>query len=146
MTIKARFVGDKADPKSDPDEVSAFGVSFIKGEWTDVPKTFADKIAGNTHFEIDREGTGEADPTIEDLRAQLDAKGIKYSPRAGIENLKAKLADAGGPAPDDEQEEDEPDPAVVEARNQLDVLGVEFEDSDDLEALTAKIEEATKPA
>lgn len=138
-TIKARFVGDKADPKSDPDEVSAFGVSFVKDEWTDVPKTFADKIAGNTHFEIDSDGSGTADPTIEDLRAQLDAKGIAYSPRAGIANLQAKLDEANATPPP-------PSPEMLDARAQLDELKVEYTEDEDLDALNAKIDEATKPA
>ena len=134
MTIQARYVGDASDPKNDPEEVSAYGATFIKGEWTTVAKAWADKIDGNTHFEIDRDGNGQADPTIEDIREKLDARGIKYSPRAGVANLAEKLKEA----------EDADAKAVSEARAQLDDLSVAYDDADSLEVLTAKLDEATK--
>lgn len=37
------------------------------------------------------DGTPISGEDIESLRAQLDARGIKYHPRAGIEKLKALL-------------------------------------------------------
>lgn len=134
MTIQARYVGDASDPRNDPEEVSAYGATFTKGEWTTVDKAWTDKIDGNSHFEIDRDGNGEADPTIDDLRADLDARGIKYSPRAGAANLAEKLKEA----------KDADDKAVADARAQLDDLGAAYDEADSLEVLTAKLDEATK--
>lgn len=37
------------------------------------------------------EATGEGEPTVEELRAKLDALGIKYHPNAGVKKLQALL-------------------------------------------------------
>lgn len=50
--MKAKFIGDQNNPKEViPDEFEAFGVTFPKGKFTDVPAEFAAKFAGNSHFE-----------------------------------------------------------------------------------------------
>lgn len=136
MTIKARFVGDHSAPRDNPETVHAFGTEFQIGEWTEVDKAWESKITGNTHFEIDRDGNGQPDETIDDLRAELDARGIKYSARAGADNLAAKLKEA---------KEIEAEQQLKDARQQLTDLGVEFDEAEDLDALSAKIEDATKP-
>ncbi len=50
--MQAKYIGDLSNPKEViPDEFEAFGVTFEKGKFTDVPAEFAAKFAGNSHFE-----------------------------------------------------------------------------------------------
>jgi hypothetical protein len=85
--MRIRYIGS-----GEPDDASfceVFGLTFEKGEWVeldDVPP----KLLTNPTFEVE----GEPEPDVADLRAQLDAKGVKYHPRHGAEKLKALLAEA----------------------------------------------------
>lgn len=59
--MKAKYIGDPRNPgeaKNVPDEFTAFGVTFERGKWVDVPDNLAAKFEGNTHFET----RGKADP------------------------------------------------------------------------------------
>lgn len=52
--MKAKYVGDPSQPKGTeavPEEFTAYGVTFEKGKFVDVPDELADKFAGNNHFE-----------------------------------------------------------------------------------------------
>lgn len=50
--MKAKFIGDQANPKEViPDEFEAYGLTFEKGKFTEVPAELADKFVGNSHFE-----------------------------------------------------------------------------------------------
>jgi hypothetical protein len=56
--MKAKFVGDASNPgeqKQLPDEFEAFGLMFERGKFTDIPKHLEDKVAGNSHFEVQGE-------------------------------------------------------------------------------------------
>lgn len=53
--MKAKFIGDPNQPKGAetiPDEFTAFGVTFERGKFADVPEDQAHKFVGNNHFEI----------------------------------------------------------------------------------------------
>ncbi|MDM8352896.1 hypothetical protein [Brevundimonas diminuta] len=91
---KARFIGDPNHNGDGPDELTLYGVEFVKGEWIAVPANVAAKLSGNNHFEIDANDDGAADPTVEELRAQLDQLGVKYHHKAGAEKLLALLDEA----------------------------------------------------
>lgn len=52
--MKAKFVGDANNPgeqKQLPDEFEAFGVTFERGKFVDVPDELAHKFANNSHYE-----------------------------------------------------------------------------------------------
>lgn len=48
---KFRFAGDPNDNWSGPKEIAAYGLTFTRDEWTDVPPELASKFSGNAHFE-----------------------------------------------------------------------------------------------
>lgn len=119
--MKARFIGDPRNGGDGPRLVSTFGFDFIKGEWRDVSDECAQKLVGNDHFEVEGltliegqftvkdepapaafaafDGDGDGKPggfpepsdEVLSLRAQLDAKGIKYHHKAGVAKLRALL-------------------------------------------------------
>lgn len=94
--MRARFIGDPTNGGEGPSGLSLFGVDFVKGEWADVPRQFAAKIAGNSHFETDADDDGKVDPDIEEVRAALDVRGVKYHPKTGLPKLLALLAEQEG--------------------------------------------------
>lgn len=87
--MRARFIGE-VDGDS---ECVAFGLTFPQGGWVSIGKDQA-RLASNPMFEFDQDGDGEADPSKEELRAALDARGIKYAANAGVAKLSALLAEA----------------------------------------------------
>ena len=61
--MKAKFIGDPSQPKGAetvPDEFTAYGVTFERGKFVDVPDEHAAKIAGNNHFETQGKEPDEA--------------------------------------------------------------------------------------
>lgn len=90
---KARYIGNPAMGGEGPAEVNSCGFSFVKGEWAEVSAAAAARLSVNNHFEIDTDGDGEAGPTVEDLRAECDARGIKYHHKAGVKALQKLLAE-----------------------------------------------------
>lgn len=63
--MKAKYIGDPRNPgeaKNVPEEFTAFGVTFPKGKFVDVPDNLAAKFEGNSHFET----RGKADPEAAD--------------------------------------------------------------------------------
>lgn len=72
-----------------------FGLDFEPGEWVEVDGLAAEKLPANPMFEAEEaEGEGgETGPTVDELRAALDAVGVKYHHKAGAEKLQALLAD-----------------------------------------------------
>lgn len=52
--MKAKYIGDPGEGSKPniPDNFEAFGVSFERGKFADVPDDVAGKIAGNNHFEV----------------------------------------------------------------------------------------------
>ncbi len=52
--MKATFVGDPSQPKGSepvPDEMTMFGLTFKKGQATEIPAELESKFVGNNHFE-----------------------------------------------------------------------------------------------
>jgi len=66
----------------------AFGQWFPVGEWV---STHNAKLAGNPAFEVDADRDEEPDPSVDDMKAELDRRGVKYHHRAGPAKLKAML-------------------------------------------------------
>ena len=55
--MRARFVGDPNDGGGGPDEITVWGVPFVKGEWRAVTDG---RFARHSHFET--EGAASVDP------------------------------------------------------------------------------------
>ncbi len=95
-TIKARFVGDprEADPQV-PDLMDAYGTTFERGKFADVPAEHADKVMGNDHFEV--QGAKKADPLAEtaESTAEFAARVNAITDRDGLD---AMLKDEKRPA------------------------------------------------
>lgn len=87
--MRVRFIGAK-EPGED-EVCTVFGQEFPRGEWVE---TSNQKLVGNPAFEVDADADGEAGPSVEELKAALDAKGIKYHHKAGPEKLAELLASA----------------------------------------------------
>lgn len=52
--MKAKYIGDANHPgeqKQLPDEFEAFGLTFERSKFTEVPAHLAGKFEGNSHFE-----------------------------------------------------------------------------------------------
>lgn len=52
--MKAKFIGDANNPgeqKNLPEEFEAFGITFERGKFSEVPDHLASKFEGNRHFE-----------------------------------------------------------------------------------------------
>jgi len=53
--MKAKYIGDPRNPaeqKQLPDEFEAYGLTFERGKFTEVPNELASKFEGNNHFEV----------------------------------------------------------------------------------------------
>jgi hypothetical protein len=51
--MKAKFIGDPRNPgeaRNLPDETVAFGLTFERGKFTEIPPELEAKFEGNTHF------------------------------------------------------------------------------------------------
>ena len=101
-TFTAMWLGD-GDPNSQI--ITEGGVRFIKGEPTQVPLdctvngvSWAESIRSNPTFAVEEYGEDEdpvdaGDAAERDaVKAELDAKGIKYAANAKLETLREKLA------------------------------------------------------
>lgn len=95
--MRARFIGDPRNGGEGPDLLTAQRVEFVKGEWTAVSASVANKLLSNNHFEVDTDGDDVPEPTIEEMRARLDALGVSYRPNAGLKRL-TELLDEHQPA------------------------------------------------
>lgn len=52
--MKAKFIGDArnpGEPNNLPETMTAYGVTFERGKWADVPAEHEAKFVGNRHFE-----------------------------------------------------------------------------------------------
>lgn len=87
--MRVRFKGD-----GDHTVTTVYGQDFPVDEWVEV-HGLARKLGANPAFDVDTDGDDEPGPTVEELRAQLDAKGIAYHPRAGVAKLSALLTEEG---------------------------------------------------
>lgn len=84
---QARYIGDPRFNGQGPDEVDSCTFHFVKGEWTEINAAAAARLANNNHFEVDTDEDGEPGPTVDDLRAECDARGISYHHKAGVPKL-----------------------------------------------------------
>lgn len=60
--MKAKFIGDPRNPgeaNNLPEETTAFGITFPRGKFVDIPADQEAKFIGNTHFET--RGAAESD-------------------------------------------------------------------------------------
>ncbi len=92
--MRARFIGDPRNNGEGASALSFAGVEFIKDQWAPVSASLAKKLKGNDHFELDADHDGVADPSVDELRGQLDDLGVKYHHKAGVEKLTALLDEA----------------------------------------------------
>ncbi len=90
---QARYIGDPRHDGQGPDEVDSCNYHFVKGEWREINAAAAARLTNNNHFEVDTDDDGEAGPTVDELRARLDALGIAYHHKAGVAKLTALLDD-----------------------------------------------------
>lgn len=79
--MRVRFRGE-----ADGLPCEAFGQSFPVGEWVEVAG-LALRLATNPMFDADPNDDGQAGPTVEELRAECDARGISYRSNAGVKRL-----------------------------------------------------------
>lgn len=71
--MKARFIGDPRHDGEGPEQITCFGLAFVKGEWREVPDGMP-KIAGHSHFEIEQSAAAEPVPErVSDLDAPASA-------------------------------------------------------------------------
>ncbi len=86
--MKVQFNGPEA-------ETTAFGATFPIGEMVDISDlspAFQAKLAANPTFSAEDGDAAELD----DLRAELTERSIKFHHKAGVEKLRALLAEANG--------------------------------------------------
>lgn len=89
--MRVRFIGSGEDGE---DAVCVvFEQSFPLGEWVEVSNA---KLATNPAFEVDADGDDEPDPPLEDIKAELDRRGVKYHHKSGPAKLKALLDEGSG--------------------------------------------------
>jgi hypothetical protein len=88
---RARFIGDPRHDGEGPSEITLLGLSFVKGEWAPVNASVYVKLATHSHFEVDADTDGEADPSVGDMRALLTERGVKFHHKAGPAKLAALL-------------------------------------------------------
>ncbi len=86
--MRVRFTGD-GDPNNAVCVV--FGLSFPVGQWVAVPAPVFKKLDGNPTFDADLDDDGEPEMSVDEMRAALDARGVKYHHKAGAAKLKALL-------------------------------------------------------
>lgn len=73
------------------DVATVHGVTFKKGEATEVKcQDVQSKLKGNSQFSFN-EATKEVDTKLEDLRQVCDRMGLEYHHRAGADKLEALI-------------------------------------------------------
>lgn len=102
-----KFLGDPRDNRSGPKELEWKGYVFPKDEEVSVDDAIAAKLATNDHFWV----VGEPEPeevedpvvvhTVDECRAILDDRKVKYSKAATLGVLEA-LVEANGGFPESE--------------------------------------------
>lgn len=144
--MKAKYVGDPMQPseaKNLPETITAFGVTFERGKYAEVPDDVAAKIAANPHFDTKGEEPEATGPTEEEALVQLQTASdrrveeVETAARAQIEQMQAEY---------NESMQRERDRALSAETD----LEAERDRADAAEAevaeLRAQLDEATKPA
>lgn len=95
-TVQARFVGDPSQPgETVPDVMDAYGTTFEAGKFTEVSEEFADKVRGNSHFEVKGEKKAAPPEETGESTAEFAARINEVTDREGLE---AMLEDEKRPA------------------------------------------------
>lgn len=95
-SVQARFIGDPSQPDEVvPDLMDAYGTTFEKGKFSEVPAEFADKVRGNSHFEVKGEKKPEPREETGESTAEFTARVNEVTDREGLE---AMLKDEKRPA------------------------------------------------
>lgn len=95
--MKVRYIGDPNAGFDGPVAIEEAGEVFVKGEWKTVDDDHprAAKLRGNPTFEVAKSSRPKAavDPEgdVEELRAELDKLGVKYSEKAKASALRDLL-------------------------------------------------------
>jgi hypothetical protein len=84
--MRVRFIG--SDEPGEDAVCVVFGMTFPRGEWVEVDNA---KLAANPAFEVDIDGDDGPDLNADELKAELDRRGVKYHHKAGPAKLKALL-------------------------------------------------------
>ena len=86
--VKARFIGDPSQPDEVvPDLMDAYGTTFEKGKFTEVPAEYADKVKGNSHFEVQGEKKPEPREETGESTAEFSARVAQITDRDGLEGM-----------------------------------------------------------
>lgn len=93
--MKAKFIGDPSNPSEQvPDLHDAFGLTFVRGKYTEIPKRLESKVAGNSHFQVQGAKNDAPDETAEST--------AEFASRVGaitdLEGLEAMLEAEERPA------------------------------------------------
>lgn len=87
-SFKAKYIGDPRNPGEPlPDVLDAYETTFENGKFAEVDGKFAEKVAGNDHFEV--QGAKKADPDKEtaESTAEFSARVASISDRDGLEEM-----------------------------------------------------------
>lgn len=93
--MRAKFIGDPTNPSEQvPDLHDAFGLTFPRNKFVEVPKRLEEKVAGNSHFQVEGAKAEKPEETAEST-AEFTARVGAISDREGLE---AMLKDEKRPA------------------------------------------------
>ncbi len=87
-TIKARYVGDPNNQDDVPDFLDAFGTTFESGKFADVDEAHADKLRGNSHFEVQGEkNTAEKPAETQESTTEFTSRVNQIQDRDNVEQM-----------------------------------------------------------
>lgn len=92
--MKAKFIGDPRNPgesRNLPETHVAFGITFERGKFADVPPALENKFLGNTHFEVKEGAAAKADPEDDGKESVAELK-ERIASVDDVAALKAELA------------------------------------------------------
>lgn len=93
--MKAKFIGDPSNPNEQvPDLHDAYGLTFARDKYTDIPEHLEAKVAGNSHFHVQGARNDKPEETAEST--------TEFASRVGAitdrDGLEAMLKDEKRPA------------------------------------------------
>ena len=93
--MKAKFIGDPSNPNEQvPDLYDAFGLTFPRDKYVEIPKRLEAKVTGNSHFHVQGAKNDAPEETGEST--------AEFASRVGVitdrEGLEAMLKDEKRPA------------------------------------------------
>lgn len=85
--MKAKFIGDPSNPgETVPDLHDHLGTTFPRDKFVDVPKELEEKIAGNSHFQVQGARSAAPEETGESTQA-FAARVGEITDREGLEAM-----------------------------------------------------------